>query len=60
MTRYIENIFIPAYNGHGIKNESIKQNRNEQKIVRKDQRESHRDPVEIDQERSVLRPILVE
>lgn len=33
MTRYIENIFIPAYNGHGIKNESIKQNRNEQKRV---------------------------
>ena len=38
MTRYIKNIFIPAYKGHGIKNESIKQNRNEQKIVRKDQR----------------------
>lgn len=60
MTRYIENIFIPAYNGHGIKNESIKQNRNEQKRVWKDQRESHRDLVEIDLEWSVLRPILVD
>ena len=30
MTRYIENIFIPGYKGHCIKNESIKQNRNEQ------------------------------
>ena len=26
-----------------MKNESTKQNRNEQKVVRKDQRESHRD-----------------
>ena len=60
MTRYIENIFIPGYKGHCIKNESIKQNRNEQKIVRKDQRESHRDLVEIDLEWSVLRPILVD
>ena len=60
MTRYIENIFIPGYKGHCIKNESIKQNRNEQKIVRKDQRESHRDLVEIDLEWSVLRPSLVD
>ena len=56
MTRYIENIFIPTYKGHCITNESIKQNRNEQKVVRKDQRESHRDLGEIDLERSVLRP----
>ena len=60
MTRYIENIFIPTYKGHCITNESIKQNRNEQKVVRKDQRESHRDQGEIDLERSVLRPILGE
>ena len=43
-----------------MKNESIKQNRNEQKVVRKGQRESHRDLGEIDLEWSVLRPILVE
>ena len=60
MTRYIENIFIPTYKGHCITNESIKQNRNEQKIVRKDLRESHRDLGEVDLEWSVLRPILVE
>ena len=60
MTRYIQNIFIPTYKGHCITNESIKQNRNEQKVVRKDQRESHRDLGEIDLERSVLRPILGE
>ena len=60
MTRYIENIFIPTYKGHCITNESIKQNRNEQKVVRKDQRESHRDLGEIDLERSILRPILGE
>ena len=40
--------------------DSIKQNRNEQKVVRKGQRESHRDLGEIDLEWSVLRPILVE
>lgn len=33
-----ENIFIPGYKGHCIKNESIKQNRSEQNRVRKDQR----------------------
>lgn len=33
-----ENIFIPGYKGHCIKNESIKQKRSEQKRVRKDQR----------------------
>ena len=60
MTRYIENIFIPTYKGHCTTNESIKQNRNEQKVVRKDQRESHRDLGEIDLERSILRPILGE
>ena len=38
MTRYTENIFIPGYKGHCIKNESIKQNRSEQNRVRKDQR----------------------
>ena len=43
-----------------MKNESVKQNRNEQKVVRKDQRESHRDLGEIDLEWSVLRPIRVE
>ena len=43
-----------------MKNESVKQNRNEQKVVRKGQRESHRDLGEIDLEWSVLRPILVE
>lgn len=60
MTRYIENIFIPTYKGHCITNESIKQNRNEQKVVRKDQRENHRDLGEVDLKWSVLRPILVE
>ena len=43
-----------------MKNESTKHNRNEQQVVRKDQRDSHRDLGEIDLEWSVLRPILVE
>ena len=58
MTRYTENIFIPGYKGHCIKNESIKKNRNEHS--EKGSEKSHRDLVEIDLEWSVLRPILVE
>lgn len=60
MTRYLENIFIETNKGHCIKNENIEQNRNEQKIVRKDRRESYRYLGAIDLEWSVLRPILGE